>query len=114
MRTEFAVDMSGEKTNIFFTTSKYAATDGTYIGSVVSYEDEECGGEPWADITVCLPDFPTLPNEVVIPTYKLDKSTYAVVKKNLIEEELGEIKHGFATSTHVRLKANWRDLVEEL
>jgi len=114
MKHEFVVNMDGDKTKIFFTHSIYVKTKGIYIGSIVSENDEECPGEPWADITVCLPGFVLGENEVIIPTYNLDKDTYKVVKKNLIEAEIRDIHHGYATSKLVRLKPNWKDLVEEL
>lgn len=94
--------------------STYAATNGIYIGSIVSDDDEECPGERWADITVCLPQVKLKENEVVIPLYKLHGETYEAVKELLIEEEIEDVAHGFAVSKIVRLKPNWREFTTEL
>lgn len=114
MKHEFAVKLYDDTYKISFVSSTYNATNGIYIGSVVSEDDEECPGEPWADITVCLPELELGEDEVVIPTYNMVGTTYDVVKENLIEKEIRNIHHGYATSKLVKLKPNWRDLVTEM
>ena len=104
------VVISGDK--VSFTSSTYQVTGGIYIGSVIAEGSDK--GMPYGDFTVCLPDVPLNENEVIVPKYKLYGEAYVRFKEALVEEELYDVKHSFATSRVVRLKPNWKELTTEL
>lgn len=102
--------ISGDK--VSFTSSTYQATGGIYIGSVIAEGEDK--GMPYGDFTICLPDVPLRENEVIVPKYKLYGEAYIRFKEALVDEELYDVKHGFAESRVVRLKSNWKELTTEL
>lgn len=113
MKHEFLVEGT-ENTKIYFIASNYVANNGIYLGAIVSEDDGECPGEPWSDVTVCLPQFNLNEDEVIVPIYNMGNDTFETIKKALVEEVIRDVRHGYATSKLVRLKPNWRDLVVQM
>lgn len=104
------VVISGDK--VSFLRGVYEATGGIYIGSVIAEGADK--DMPYGDFTVCLPGVPLRENEVIVPKYKLYGEAYVRFKEALVEEELYDVKHGFAESRVVLLKSNWKELTTEI
>lgn len=68
-------------------------------------------GSPFVDFTECMPDVHLNEDEIIVPMHRMFGSSYDVFKEHFVEEEICEIHRDFAINKMVKLKSNWRDLM---
>lgn len=74
--------------------------------------------EPYCDVTVNLSDYGRTPESddyIFIPAYKLDDDDIAMIINDLVDEVVETFCIGYNNSCkilYVKLKDNWKDLVD--
>ena len=100
-------DFKGEK--IYFAYSRYNYGGGL---AIMAFTEE---GEPWGDISVNMPNLPSLgENEIIIPLYNVKDEYEKVFRDNFVEKEIAYVKIGFGDGVCVKLKNHFREFMEEL
>lgn len=93
---------------IFFVYSHYTIGDGV---AILAFTEEN---EPWCDISVNVPDLPSLgENEIYVPLYKAKDIYETIFKDFFVEKEIAHVKIGYGDGVHVKLIDDFKDYMEE-